>query len=363
MILQFGAGNFLRAFADLFVDQLNRDSATAVGPVVVVQSTGRQRADALNAADGCYHVAVQGIMNGEVVNNTEAVSCIQSALHAGSQWEEVLALAANENLTTILSNTTEAGLVLDAGDFSNEGVPRSFPAKLLAALQHRYQSGLSGLWIVPCELVESNGAKLRDLVTAQALRWRLDDGLVEWLQDECRWVNTLVDRIVPGAPRSHPLLGIDSLLVAAEPFAFWAVESGQGFPLASHPAVVLANDIRPYTIRKVRILNGAHSALVCKALPMGLTTVRECVEHPEVGPWLREVLFDEIVPVLDGRCDDPAGFARAVLDRFSNPYFDHRLESIALNHHAKVAVRLQPTIEEYQRRFGRVPKLLGALSR
>ncbi|MCP5559527.1 MAG: altronate dehydrogenase [Verrucomicrobiaceae bacterium] len=358
MILQFGAGNFLRAFADLFIDQANRDASTAVGPVVLVQSTGRERVDALNAAGCRYHVAIQGRLNGAVVDETEQVNCIESALHAGTQWDRVLEAGADPRLSMILSNTTEAGLALADEDRVAGGVLRSFPAKLLAVLLHRYRAGLPGPWVVPCELVEANGARLRDLVLEQAALWGVDAETVQWLREECRWVNTLVDRIVPGAPRVHPLLDVDPLLIAAEPFAFWAVETEADFPL-KHPAIVTARDIAPYTLRKVRILNGAHSALVSKGAAFGIETVRECVEHPEVGPWLHRLLFDEIVPVLEGRCDDPKGFAEAVLDRFRNPFIDHRLASIALHHEAKVAVRLRPTVVEYRERFGESPELLS----
>jgi tagaturonate reductase len=190
----------------------------------------------------------------------------------------------------------------------------------------------------------------------------LSNELFAWLAADCRWVNTLVDRIVPGPPRAHPLLGTDPLLLSAEPFALWAVETESGdFPFAAHPAVVLSRDIRPYTLRKVRLLNGAHSALVMRAAGTGLETVRECLENPEIGTWLEEMLFEEIVPVLEGRCEDPAGFARATLDRFRNPFLEHRLSAIALNHEAKVAVRLAPTLREYRERFGKDPARLAAL--
>ncbi|HRX54431.1 MAG TPA: hypothetical protein P5016_07960 [Verrucomicrobiales bacterium] len=365
MFLQFGAGNFLRAFADLFIDQLNRSPATSVGPVVVVQSTGKERVEALNRAGGRYHVAIQGYQAGRVVNDTETIGSLAEALSAATQWDRVLALAGDPALQGILSNTTEAGLALDPADASPSGVPQSFPAKLLAVLLARHRVGLAGVRVIPCELVESNGRCLRDLVLSQADRWRVPAHIQSWLRDDCRWITTLVDRIVPGPPREHPLLGVDPLLLSAEPFAFWGVETtgDAGFPLWQHPAVVRAPDISPFTLRKVRILNGAHSALVCKARDFGVETVRECLDHPDIGRWLEDLLFGEIVPVLEGRCDDPAGFARTTLDRFRNPFLEHRLSSIALNHEAKLAVRLRPTLEEYQRRFGNWPPLLSEILR
>lgn len=357
MILQFGAGNFLRAFADLIIDELDADE------VIVIQSTGRERADAINEAKGNYHVAIQGFDSGKTVNETVEVNSISHALHAGTEWEEVLDTGKRPDLSMILSNTTEAGLSLDAADDApgNEA-PASFPAKLLAVLATRHEAGLSGPWIVPCELIESNGDLLKSLVLEQAEIWNLSEGLKTWLEKECRWVNTLVDRIVPGPPKEHPLLGKDPLLLSAEPFVFWAVETdAEDFPLIRHPAVVASADITPFALRKVRILNGAHSALVTRAKGTGVEAVRECLAHPELSAWLESLLFDEIVPVLEGRCEDPEGFARATLDRFRNPFLEHKLSSIALNHEAKVEVRLKPTIMEYREKFGKEPPLLSSL--
>ncbi|MGC4013818.1 MAG: hypothetical protein QM755_04765 [Luteolibacter sp.] len=359
-ILQFGAGNFLRAFADLFISEANC-GPNPPGRIVVVQSTGIERAEAINQAGGRYHVAVRGIENGEVVDETIAVDSISRALHAGTQWSEVLAFATVPGLKWILSNTTEAGFTLDDADtMQGPDAPASFPAKLLSVLLARHQAGQPGVTVLPCELIENNGARLLELVKRQASLWSVESSAIAWIERECRWLNNLVDRIVPGAPTEHPLLDCDPLLLAAEPFAFWAIEDPRGCGF-DHPAIIASEDISSYYLRKVRILNGAHSALVCRALPLGIATVREAVTHPEVGPWLERLLFEEIVPVLEGRCEDPAGFARATLDRFRNPFFEHRLSAIALNHEAKLAVRLAPTLTEYRERFGRDPELLTNL--
>lgn len=358
-ILQFGAGNFLRAFADLIIDQANRNAATAFGRVVVVQSTGAERAAALNRAQGRYHVVLQGVSRGHVIDETETVSSISRALHAGADWAAVRAFAAGPALEWIISNTTEAGFQLDASDTARaDAAPRSFPAKLLDVLLARFEAGRPGVNIVPCELIEENGQKLRALVLQQADLWKVDASARAWIADACHWIDTLVDRIVPGPPLAHPLAAADPLILSAEPFALWAVQTKRSF--VQHPAVVRTDDLRPYYLRKVRILNGAHTALVAHALPLGLTTVRACVEHPEVGPWLRHVLAEEIVPVLAGRVADPDGFARTTLDRFRNPFLQHQLSSIALNHEAKVKTRLLPTIEDYKAKFGKPPPLLSA---
>jgi tagaturonate reductase len=360
MILQFGAGNFLRGFVDLFAAQLNRDPATAVGPVVVVQSTGIERAESLNRAGGKYHVAVQGYRDGRIIDETELSDSITHALHAGTQWDAVLAAAADPTLRMIVSNTTEAGFALADESPPDTGAPHSFPAKLLAVLLARHRADLPPPAIVPCELIEQNGTRLRELVLEQAARWQIDSPAREWLREGCQWVNNLVDRIVPGAPENHPLLGSDPLLIAAEPFALWAIETTAPFAF-HHPAVVTAADISPYYLRKVRILNGLHSAMVGKALPLGITTVRECLEHPVVAPWLERLLNEEIAPVLEGRVEDPLGFAAITLDRFRNPFLKHQLSAIALNHETKLRVRLLPTYQEYREKFGKTPPLLSEL--
>jgi tagaturonate reductase len=358
-ILQFGAGNFLRAFADVLVDQANRDPATAAGRIVVVQSTGRERADALNQAGGAYHVAFQGIVDGAVSDETEHISAISRALHAGTQWDDVLNFAREPQLRWILSNTTEAGFALDPKDTPRaDGTPYSFPAKLLAVLLARFESGAPALSVVPCELIEANGAKLRALVLEQARLWSVSVKASAWIGESCQWIDNLVDRIVPGPPATHALKAVDPLLLSAEPYALWAVQTQAAF--IEHPAVVRTDDIAPYYLRKVRILNGAHTALAAYALPRGIRTVRECVEHPDVGPWLHRVLFEEIVPVLEGRVADPAGFARVTLERFQNPFLEHELSKIALYQETKVRVRLLPTVADYETKFGKKPALLSA---
>lgn len=358
-ILQFGAGNFLRAFADLFVEQANR-TATPVGRIVVVQSTDSGRGDILNARGCRYQVAVRGFSEGKVVDGLESVYSISRALAAATAWPEVLRFATSPDLRIVLSNTTEAGYALAADERPRgSGAPVSFPAKLADVLWTRWAAGLPGVTVLPCELHEQNAAKLRALVEQQARVWGAPEALLAWVAGECRWINTLVDRIVPGTPKDHPALAGDPLLISAEPFAFWAMETADASPIA-HPAIVTAADISPYYLRKVRILNGAHTALVAWAMPKGFKTVREAVQDPEIGAWLRRVLDEEIVPVLAGRVDDPAGFARTTLERFLNPFLEHQLSAIALNHESKVAVRLRPTMAEYEKKFGRPAPLLTA---
>lgn len=363
-ILQFGAGRFLRAFADLFIHQANEEGQN-VGRIVVVQSTGDERAAALNRQNGRYHVAVRGYQDDTVIDRVETSASISRALVAASQWDEVRALARSPQLRIILSNTTESGYNLDPADKPTDAPPRSFPAKLLAVLRERFETGGSGLTIVPCELREHNADTLRGLLLQLIRDWDLSDALAGWLDGECVWLNTLVDRIVVDPSADHPLRAEDALLAVCEPYALWAIQlhshaerGNEGVRFIHHPAVVWTPDVQPYFLRKVRILNGAHTALLIQAWPRGFRTVRDGVNDSELGPWLERLLFEEIVPVLEGRVEGPAEFARQVLDRFRNPFFEHQLASIAAHHTAKVQVRLIPTRDEFQAKFGRTPPLL-----
>src|SRR5579884_1977069 len=355
-ILQFGAGRFLRAFADLFVHQANEQGQN-VGRIVVVQSIGEERAAALNRQQGRYHVAVRGYEGGAVVDRIETSASISRALVAASQWDEVRALARSPQLRIVLSNTTESGYNLDPTDKPTDAPPRSFPAKLLAVLHERFEAVASGLTIVPCELREHNADTLRGLLLQLARDWGLAEDFAAWMERECVWLNTLVDRIVVDPSADHPLRAEDALLAVCEPYALWAIQQ-KADPFIQHPAVVWTPDVQPYFLRKVRILNGAHTALLIRAWPRGFQTVRDAVNDAELGPWLERLLFEEIVPVLEGRVEGPAEFARHVLERFRNPFFDHLLASIAAHHAAKVQVRLQPTFDEFKAKFGRTPPLL-----
>ncbi len=357
-ILQFGSGRFLRAFADLFIHQANQ-TASPVGRVVIVQSTGGERAGGLNSQAGRYHVVVRGLNKGAVVDQVEPVESISRALAAASQWEDVLKLAQSPQLRLILSNTTEVGYNLDPTDGPGDVPPRSFPAKLLAVLQERFRAGQPGLTVVPCELREHNADLLQAIVLQLAKDWQLPEPLRHYLKEECVWLNTLVDRIVT-APTDHPMLATDSLLTVCEPYALWAIQTKpRAWRFLEHPAVVWAEDVQPYFLRKVRILNGAHTALLSKAQPRGFLTVRAAVTDPELGSWLERLLTEEIVPVLEGRVDRPTEFARQTLERFRNPFLEHKLADIAVHHDSKVQVRLVPTRDEFIAKFGRTPPLLA----
>ena len=357
-ILQFGSGKFLRAFADLFIHQANEQGQN-IGRVVVVQSTGSDRASSLMAQGGRYQVVIRGYENGETIDRVEECASLSRALVAGTQWNELRRVICSPDLRFILSNTTEAGFNTDPDDRPEDTPPRSFPAKLIVLLGARFDAGLPGLTIIPCELLEGNASLLRATVLKLAEEWRYHKAFITWLRDECVWLHTLVDRIVAGTPMNHPLLASDPMLIMAEPFAFWALEEHpKAFPFVKHPAIKRTQDVMPYFLRKVRILNAGHTALLIKAMPLGYRLVREAMQDKKIVQWLESLLFDEIVPLLAGRVEEPDRFARQTLDRFRNPFLDHKFSDIALHQYNKIKIRLQSSLDEYIQHYNREPVLL-----
>jgi tagaturonate reductase len=356
-ILQFGTGRFLRAFADLFVQQANADGQR-IGRIVVVQSTGSARAEGLNANPDGYHVVVRGLENGQTVERVEKVSSIS---RAATQWPKVLEVAASPELRYLISNTTEAGYACDPGDKLEDQPARAFPAKLTQVLWHRFQKQGSPLFLLPCELIEHNAAKLRKLVEEQAQTWKLPQEFRTWLTESCTWLESLVDRIVVGPSQEHPLFSKDPMLLMTEPYALWAIElpKNRPFSFITHPSIELVPDLAPYFLRKVRILNGIHTALVGKFYARGFDTVQRALREPEVMDWVLALLYEEIIPVLVGRVDNVARYARQVLDRFQNPFLEHRLRDIAVGHVAKKQIRLETTRAEFQKMYGFAPKRIA----
>jgi tagaturonate reductase len=360
-VLQFGAGRFLRGFADRFIQNAN-DEGQNVGRVVVVQSTPGARADLLNRQpDGC-HVLVRGIEDGQTVERVEPVRCISRALLATEQWDQVLALAKSPQLRCVLSNSTESGFNLEPGDDLNAAPPKSMPAKLTQVLWHRYQAGAPPLLLLPCELIERNADKLRDLVVQLAGQWGLPAAFAAWVRERCVWPCSLVDCIITDPqPGEHPLTATDKLLVCAEPYALWALErpaSGQP-QLFTHPAIEWVDKLEPYFLRKVRILNGLHTAMVCKFYGKGYETVGDVLADKPAARWVRSLVFEEIIPAIAYRVPEVAAFADQVWDRLRNPFVKHLLKNITLNHADKVRVRLVPTRQEYEKLFGVTPRRLA----
>jgi len=372
-ILQIGDGNFLRGFVDWMVDVAN-EAGVFKGGVAIAQPLDRGIADMLNAQGGCYTVLLRGIENGQEVESRRVVSCISDSLNPYAQWDKMLAYAKSPELRFFVSNTTEAGIA-DADEALVAGkCPDNFPAKVTALLWARYQAlggkAAPGLVFLPCELIEANGSKLKEIVLKFAARWNLEAGFSDWVESANHFCNTLVDRIVPGYPRDEAA-GLyekwgynDPLLVAAEPFHVWVIEGPQAlaeeFPL--HKAglnVVWTDDLQPYRTRKVRILNGAHTASSLAAYCAGLDTVKSMIDDATVSVYLNKVMFEDIVPFVPLPEAERQSYAATIMERFGNPYIRHELISIALNSVSKWQVRVLPSVKDAVKRDGKAPSALS----
>jgi tagaturonate reductase len=366
-VLQFGGGNFLRGFADWIFDQYNDRAAAPLG-VLVVKPTARGDYQDWRAQEGLYHVLTQGIRAGKEVDEVRLIRCVSRIVHPYREWEAYLATAEIPTLRYIVSNTTESGLETSAADTFATTPPHTFPAKLTQWLYRRFThfkgAAAAGCVLLPTELLADNGPALRAGVLHYADQWGLEAAFATWIRTANHFCSTLVDRIVPGiAPERRAevweRLGYtDYRVTAGEPYYFWAIEAlpvvREELPLdRAGLHVVYTDDLAPYRTRKVRILNGAHTAMVPVGLLAGVTTVREVVTHGVLGRFVRRVIDAEILPTLDGPAEELRAFADDVLDRFRNPFSGHRLESIALNSVAKFRARLLPTLLAYpQRRPG-----------
>lgn len=373
-VLQFGAGGFLRAFADYFIDKANRRNIFN-GRIVVVQSTGGSRGNTLREQDGLFTLCVQGLENGAAVENYTVISSISRTLSANEEWPQVLQCAANPQLELVLSNTTEIGIALDEGDALALNPPSSFPGKLTAFLYERFKifhGALDkGLIIIPCELVDNNGDLLREIVLKLATNWKLSDDFVHWLTSANRFCNSLVDRIVPGTPANEALqqhwqkLGYeDRALTSAETYSLWAIQGDetirQRLPFASvNPAIIVASDITPYRERKVRILNGTHTFSVPAAFLLGNHIVLDNMNHPLTSKFIERIIFEEIVPSLDVERASATAFAHEVLERWRNPFLQHQLIDITLHSTSKMRARNVPTILRYYQKLKKTPSLIA----
>lgn len=370
--VQFGTGAFLRGFVDAILDDANRRGAFG-GCVVAVASTESGRGDAINTQDGLYTLVTRGLGDSGPEAEARVVGSVSRVLAAATEWDAVLACARSPELRLVFSNTTEVGIVLDGFDRADSAPPLSFPGKLTRFLYERARAfdfdPSRGVVVLPCELIGDNGERLLEIVTALARRWRLGADFERWLGVAVPFCNTLVDRIVPGAPSEAELsemeqrLGYhDPMLTVAEVYRLFAIEGDAalgeriGFAL-SDPTVVVARDIAPYRERKVRLLNGTHTIAAPLALLCGCTTVGEAMGHDLVGPFIRTVLLDELVPVVDS--PGAGTFAHDVLRRFANPFLHHALIDITLQGTAKMRLRVLPSVAAWAHRAGRVPPSLA----
>ncbi|MBR0509883.1 MAG: tagaturonate reductase [Clostridia bacterium] len=362
-ILQFGTGNFLRAFFDVFIDRLQK-AGLYDGGVVIVSPTDSKNIDLINRQNGRWHVLERGVMNGQVSEKSREIGCVTRAVNPYRDFAGFLELAENPELRFVVSNTTEAGIAFDPGCRMSDAPAASFPGKVTQLLYRRFSLGLPGLVFLPCELIDDNAAAMKDAVLRYAGLWELPAAFVRWTEEENAFCNTLVDRIVTGRPADaadwEASNGADPLLDAAEPYCFWAIEGNYeaGLPLqAAGVNAVWADDISFYKKRKVRVLNGAHTTLVFPAMLSGIETVGESVADGTMRRFLQKTLFTYVLPLL-GETPENLAFTGAVLERFANPFIAHKFRSIALNSVSKFRVRVLPTMLEYHETYGEYPKTM-----
>ena len=378
-VMQFGEGNFLRAFVDYFYDIAN-EKAGYNGKVKLVQPIGNfpQMADWINEQEGLYTLYLRGSEKGQKVDAKRVISCVSDCVcpYIDGKWDEVLALARSEDLETVVSNTTEAGIAYTQGDSAFDQVPpNSFPAKLTRVLYERYKAfngaADKGLVILSCELIDNNGKELKKCCNNYAKDWNLEAEFIDWMNNANTFCSTLVDRIVPGRIRDPKELAAmeeangyhDQVLDVGEVFGVWVIEGPAGLedklPFKKAGVnVMVVPDVTPYKKRKVRILNGAHTGFVLGAYLAGFDIVRDCMHNDTVRGFMNKMLHEEIIPTLPLDKKDLEEFASAVEDRFNNPFVNHELMSISLNSTSKWRARNMPSFLEYIEKNGKLPTCL-----
>lgn len=367
-VLQFGEGNFLRGFVDWMIDRLNKETDFG-GGVAIVQPLPGGMVDKLNEQDGLYTLYLRGLQNGEREEQTRVVECVTRGINPYENLDEYLACAKNPDLRFIVSNTTEAGIEYKSGQSENDFANMTFPARLTLLMKARFDSGLGGFILLPCELIDKNGDCLKECVLKYADDWNYGADFVKWINEENHFTNTLVDRIVTGYPRDNAAemekqYGyLDNMIDTAEIFHLWVIEGDKKLAeeIPFHKIglnVIWTDDVTPYKKRKVRILNGAHTMMVPAARLAGLETVREAMDDELVFNFMKNGLFEEIIPTLDLPEEELVQFANDVIERFKNPFIKHYLLSIALNSVSKFKVRVLPSLLEYIKTNGKNPQRL-----
>jgi tagaturonate reductase len=369
-VIQFGEGNFLRAFVDWIIYNMN-EKANFNSSVVVVQPIDKGMTDMLNAQDNLYHVNLQGLDKGEVVNDLTLIDVISRSLNPYSHNEEFLKLADQPEMRFVISNTTEAGIAFDPSCKPEDAPASSYPGKLTQLLYRRFKTfngdKSKGLIIFPCELIFLNGHKLKETIYQYIELWGLGDEFKAWFEEACGVYATLVDRIVPGFPRKdidaikEKLQYNDNLVVQAEIFHLWVIEAPQEvaneFPADKAGLNVLfVPSEAPYHERKVCLLNGPHTVLSPVAYLSGIDIVRDACEHTVVGKYIRKVMYDELMETLNLPKDELTRFADDVWERFNNPFVDHAVTSIMLNSFPKFETRDLPGLKTYLERKGKLPE-------
>ncbi len=370
-VMQFGEGNFLRAFADYFFDIAN-EKTDWNGKVAIVQPIAQGLTNLINQQEGLYTLYLRGSEKGEKIDAKRVISSVSRCINPYENFDEVLKLAVSDDLEYIVSNTTEAGIVHESESKFDQCPPISFPAKLTRVLYERYKAGKDGVVVLSCELIDNNGKELQKCVNEYIDDWKLEDGFKTWINEKNTFCSTLVDRIVPGRVRDPKEVEAmeqvngyhDELIDVGEVFGVWIIE-GSAWLSDQLPFkkaglnVQVVDDVAPYKKRKVRILNGAHTGFVLGAYLSGQDIVRDCMNNENIKGFMNKMLYDEIIPTLPLDKKDLVEFAEAVSDRFNNPFVNHELMSISLNSTSKWKARNMPSFLEYIKETGKIPDCLA----
>lgn len=360
-VMQFGGGNFLRAFVNWMIQVLNQETDFN-GGVAIIKPTARGDYKTLKSQDGLFTVVLDGIKNGQLIAEKTLVDCVQEVVNPYTDWDSYLELAKNPELRFIISNTTEAGIKFNTEDSFGHHPPKEFPAKLTLWLFKRFQhfgnDASKGCVLLPCELIEGNGAALKKTILQYAEHWRLGEDFMNWIYTANHFCSTLVDRIVSGYPTDRAdkiqfeLDYEDELLVAGEYYHSWLIQADnivqEELPFSKTELnVQFVDDLIPYREMKVRILNGAHTSMVPVGYLAGLRLVKEVMDDETVSQFVESLLLKETVPTLDFPDRVSHKYVQDVLDRFRNPLLKHQLISISLNSTSKFVARLLPTFKDY----------------
>lgn len=373
-VLQFGEGNFLRAFVDYWFDLAN-EKAGWNGKCCLVQPIAPGLAKMINEQEGLYTLYLRGSENGQKVDDKRVISSVSSCLnpYEKADYDKMMEVAESDSLEIIVSNTTEAGIQYDPACGQEDCPPASFPAKLTQVLLRRYQAGKPGIIMLACELIDNNGKELLKCVNQYIDQWGLEDGFKKYVNEDCTFCGSLVDRIVPGRIRdAEEVKALDAkngyedpLTDVGEVFGVWVIEGDEKlndvlpFKKAGlMDKVFVVPDMSPYKKRKVRILNGAHTGFVLGAYLAGENIVRDCMNDDVIKGFMNKMLYDEVIPTLPLDKDDLLKFAAAVSDRFNNPFVNHELMSISLNSTSKWKARNMPSFLEYIKEKKELPVCL-----
>lgn len=373
-ILQFGEGNFLRAFVDYFVDMMN-EKADFHSKVVLCQPIAAGLSNLINSQEGLYTLYLRGFEKGKKVNDKRIISCVSRCLNPYEDFDILLDCAKNPDLRFIACNTTEAGITYDPSCQFQDRPASSYPGKLTQFMYRRFchfgEEKGKGFIILSCELIDDNGKELEKCVLQYARQWNLGDAFIQWIQEENIFCSTLVDRIVTGYPRNEAAALCeengyeDQIIDTGEVFGFWVIEGPESlkkelpFEKAGLPVLITENH-KPYKQRKVRILNGAHTSMVLGAFLAGQDIVRNCMEDETIKGFMNKAIYDEIIPTLTLPREELTDFAASVTERFQNPFIDHALISISLNSTSKWKARVLPSVKGYFEKTGKIPVCLTA---